>query len=126
MLERAFGTSGPVVFKYPGRSPLPCTPCSAHERIRYAGKGCGFGLIKSAFMSYAQKSGIHIVFHGEVGEWPGIDVVEAQHDGKRACPTMQEVHAQFPPLLAAAFMSNTAPAEADDAHWLLDFYNSFR
>jgi hypothetical protein len=26
----------------------------------------------------------------------------------------------------AAFVGNMAPAEEDDAHWLLDFYNSFR
>ncbi|GFH11025.1 glutamine amidotransferase type-2 domain-containing protein, partial [Haematococcus lacustris] len=25
----------------------------------------------------------------------------------------------------AAFLQNRTPAEADDAHWLLDFYNTF-
>ncbi len=38
---------------------------------------------------------------GEVGAWPGLDAVSAQHN---------------------AFLRNEQLPEEDDAHWLLDFY----
>ncbi|GAX73815.1 hypothetical protein CEUSTIGMA_g1266.t1 [Chlamydomonas eustigma] len=72
--------------------------------LMYPGKGCGFGFTRSPYCSYAHKDGVHVMFSGEVSQWPGIDVIEAAHD---------------------AFMCNTDLAEADDAHWLLDFYSSF-
>ena len=61
-------------------------------------------MIKSPYCSYASREGVHVVFSGEVSKWPGIDAVESAHD---------------------AFMNGTAPAEANDASWLLDFYNTF-
>ena len=61
-------------------------------------------MIKSPYCSYAHREGVHVVFSGEVSKWPGIDAVESAHD---------------------AFMNGTAPAEANDASWLLDFYNTF-
>lgn len=41
----------------------------------------------------------------QVAAWPGIDAVSAAHD---------------------AFLRGQALPEADDAHWLLDFYQTFR
>lgn len=68
------------------------------------GKGSGFGFDKNPYCSYAQKEGVHIIFSGEVAEWPGINAVSAAHD---------------------AFMQSAPPLEADDAHFLLDFYSTF-
>ena len=45
------------------------------------GKGSGFGFDKNPYCSYATKNGVHIVFTGEVSEWPGINAVTAAHDG---------------------------------------------
>lgn len=74
------------------------------SKLTYPGKGCGFGFTRSPYCSYAHKDGVHVMFSGEVSQWPGIDVMEAAHD---------------------AFMSNTDLVEANDAHWLLDFYRTF-
>lgn len=67
-------------------------------------RGCGFTLEASPYCSYASRGGVHVMFAGEVSEWPGIDAVSANHD---------------------AFIRNVPPLEANDAHWLLDFYSSF-
>eukprot|EP00798_Chlamydomonas_sp_ICE-L_P032217 gene32217-16775_t len=68
------------------------------------GKGSGLGYDKTPYCSYATRKNVHILFSGEVAEWPGIDAVEAAHD---------------------AFIHNTPPLEEDDAHFLLDFYDTF-
>ncbi len=34
------------------------------------------------YCSYATKDGVHVLFSGEVSEWPGINVVESAHDGE--------------------------------------------
>lgn len=49
-------------------------------------------------------AGVHVLFAGEVGAWPGVNAVAAAHD---------------------AFMRGAPPPEASDAAWLLDFYSSF-
>mmetsp|Transcript_6200 Transcript_6200/g.19167 ORF Transcript_6200/g.19167 Transcript_6200/m.19167 type:complete len:287 (-) Transcript_6200:868-1728(-) len=74
------------------------------SEVKLLGKGCGFGYVVGPYCSYAERDGVHVLFSGEVSSWPGIDTVETNHD---------------------AFMSNVAPAEVDDAHWLLDFYTTF-
>lgn len=74
-------------------------------QLKLLGKGCGFGFLSGPYCSYATKDGVHVMFSGEVSDWPGINMVAAAHD---------------------AFISNVKPAEDDDAHWLLDFYSSFR
>lgn len=38
----------------------------------------------SPFCSYANDGGVHILFAGEVGAWPGVNAVNAAHDGGRA------------------------------------------
>lgn len=74
------------------------------EEIKKTGKGTGFGFSSGPYVSYACKEGVHVVFSGEISEWPGIDAVSSAHN---------------------AFLSNIKPPEADDAHWLLDFYSTF-
>ncbi|KAJ9525605.1 hypothetical protein QJQ45_003374 [Haematococcus lacustris] len=60
---------------------------------------------KHLFLNRTSPMSVHLlaVFGpGEVSEWPGgLDAVSASHN---------------------AFLQNRTPAEADDAHWLLDFY----
>lgn len=68
------------------------------------GHGSGFAFEHSPYCSYATSDGVHVLFVGEVAEWPGLDAVSVAHN---------------------AFLRNDPPAEADDAHWLLDFYRSF-
>lgn len=68
------------------------------------GKGSAFLYETSPYCSYAQREGVHVLFTGEVAEWPGVNAVSAAHD---------------------AFVRNEPPLEVDDAHWLLDFYNTF-
>mmetsp|Transcript_12018 Transcript_12018/g.25842 ORF Transcript_12018/g.25842 Transcript_12018/m.25842 type:complete len:293 (-) Transcript_12018:644-1522(-) len=77
---------------------------ASSRAMAFPGKGCGFGYERGPYCSLAVKGGVHVLFAGEVSEWPGINAVEAAHD---------------------AFVRNTEPPEADDAHWLLDFYDSF-
>jgi hypothetical protein len=76
-----------------------------HTPSLSAGKGTGFGFSTGPYTSYASKDGVHVFFSGEISEWPGIDAVSSAHN---------------------AFLSNLKPAEADDAHWLLDFYSTFK
>lgn len=64
----------------------------------------GFAFEATPFCSYAHRKGVHVLFGGEVSDWPGISAVDTAHD---------------------AFMRNVEPPEKNDAHWLLDFYDSF-
>jgi hypothetical protein len=65
----------------------------------------GFLWEQSPFCSYAERDGVHVLFHGEVGELPGnVNVVNAAHD---------------------AFLRNEPPLEANDASWVLDLYQTF-
>lgn len=77
----------------------------ATRKMEYFGKGSGVSYEVSPFCSYAVRAGVHTLFSGEVSDWPGVNVVSAAHD---------------------AFMRNDPPPEENDAHWLLDFYDSFR
>ncbi|KAG2435647.1 hypothetical protein HXX76_006849 [Chlamydomonas incerta] len=77
-------------------------PASRHKQL--LGKGSGFLYEASPYCSYAERDGVHVIFTGEVSEWPGIDVVSTAHD---------------------AFVRNEPPLEANDAAWLLDFYGTF-
>ncbi|KAG1665474.1 hypothetical protein FOA52_007606 [Chlamydomonas sp. UWO 241] len=97
----AFGDVAELKFPAPPRSGLSQPGVAG---LRGAGKGCGFGFMRGPYCSYATAGGVHVLFSGEVGEWPGIDSVQTNHD---------------------SFMSNVKPAEDDDAHWLLDFYSTF-
>ncbi|GBF90749.1 hypothetical protein Rsub_03050 [Raphidocelis subcapitata] len=75
------------------------------RKLELLGHGNGFAFEASPFCSYASdECGVHILFAGEVGAWPGVNAVEAAHD---------------------AFMRGAPPPEANDAAWLLDFYRSF-
>ncbi|KAJ9527657.1 hypothetical protein QJQ45_025925 [Haematococcus lacustris] len=81
-------------------SQISCKP--KVRQLLTPGKGCGFSYEHSPFCNYASKDGVHLLMAGEVSEWPGgLDAVSASHN---------------------AFLQNRTPAEADDAHWLLDFY----
>ncbi|KAI8468857.1 MAG: aluminum induced protein-domain-containing protein [Monoraphidium minutum] len=86
-LERAYSASKP-----------------ASRKLELLGHGNGFTFEASPYCSYANEGGVHILFAGEVGAWPGVNAVNAAHD---------------------AFMRGVPPPEANDAHWLLDFYRSF-
>ncbi|GLI67982.1 hypothetical protein VaNZ11_012193 [Volvox africanus] len=69
------------------------------------GKGSGMLWEASPYCSYAVRDGVHVLFTGEVSEWPGgVNAVSAAHD---------------------AFVRNVPPLEENDAHWLLDFYSTF-
>ncbi|KAL6762685.1 aluminum induced protein-domain-containing protein [Haematococcus lacustris] len=84
-------------------SQISCKP--KVRQLLTPGKGCGFSYEHSPFCNYASKDGVHLLMAGEVSKWPGgLDAVSASHN---------------------AFLQNRTPAEADDAHWLLDFYNTF-
>lgn len=54
------------------------------------------------YCHYATEGDVHVLFSGEVSQWPGIDSVASNQD---------------------AFMRNDA--ETSDAAWLLQFYQSF-
>lgn len=75
-----------------------------NRKLEQLGHGNGFTFEASPFCSYAVENGVHILCAGEVGEWPGVNAVNAAHD---------------------AFIRGAPPPEANDAHWLLDFYRSF-
>lgn len=79
-------------------------PALPSRRIKMPGKGCGFTWHASPWTTCASKDGVHVLMSGEVAAWPGVDAVSASHN---------------------AFVRNEAPAEEDDAHWLLDFYRTF-
>mmetsp|Transcript_2043 Transcript_2043/g.3203 ORF Transcript_2043/g.3203 Transcript_2043/m.3203 type:complete len:297 (+) Transcript_2043:54-944(+) len=77
----------------------------ASRKMEKPGKGCGFTWVHSPYCSYKSANGVHVLMSGEVSAWPGIDAVQAQHN---------------------AFVSGQASRDdEDDAHWLLDFYNTF-
>lgn len=78
---------------------------AAGRHKQLLGKGSGFSYEASPYCSYAEQDGIHVVFMGEVSDWPGVNAVSAAHD---------------------AFVRNDPPLEMDDAHWLLDFYGTFQ
>lgn len=80
-----------------------CSKPSARH-LELLGQGNGFTFEASPYCSYATRADVHVLFAGEVSDWPGIDVVSAAHN---------------------AFIRNEEPPEADDAHWLLDFYATF-
>lgn len=75
------------------------------RKLELFGHGSGVSYEVSPYCSYASRSGVHTLFSGEVSDWPGVNVVSAAHD---------------------AFMRNDPPPEENDAHWLLDFYDTFR
>lgn len=77
---------------------------STVRHLEMFGQGSGFTFEATPYCSYANKDGVHVLFAGEVSDWPGINAVSAAHD---------------------AFMQNAPPLEVDDAHWLLDFYGTF-
>ncbi|GFR48841.1 hypothetical protein Agub_g10794 [Astrephomene gubernaculifera] len=78
-------------------------PSTRHKQLM--GKGSGYLWEASPYCSYAERDGVHVVFTGEVSEWPGgVNAVSAAHD---------------------AFVRNEPPLEENDAHWLLDFYSTF-
>ncbi|MEW5311854.1 MAG: hypothetical protein WDW38_003538 [Sanguina aurantia] len=68
------------------------------------GRGTALLYEPSPYISYCVKDGVHVLFAGEVAEWPGFHAVDDAHD---------------------AFMRNSPPLEADDAHWLHQYYRSF-
>jgi hypothetical protein len=60
------------------------TPCKPHANPPSPKR---FTFEASPFCSYAADgAGVHIVFAGEVGAWPGVNAVNAAHDGARAAP----------------------------------------
>ncbi|KXZ55665.1 hypothetical protein GPECTOR_2g1215 [Gonium pectorale] len=78
-------------------------PSTRHKQL--LGKGSGYLWEASPYCSYAERDGVHVMFTGEVSEWPGgVNAVSAAHD---------------------AFVRNEPPLEENDAHWLLDFYGTF-
>ena len=40
----------------------------------------------STYCHYAEANGVHALLAGEVSEWPGVDVVAANHDGEMLHP----------------------------------------
>lgn len=50
------------------------------------GRGTAFLYEPSPYISYCVKDGVHVLFAGEVAEWPGVHAVDEAHDGK---PTFQ-------------------------------------
>lgn len=70
------------------------------------GGGNGWALEGSTYCHYATSNGVHAIFAGEMAEWPGIDVVSANHD---------------------AFVRGEpeGPPTTNDASWLLKFYETF-
>ncbi|KAG2501687.1 hypothetical protein HYH03_000189 [Edaphochlamys debaryana] len=80
-----------------------CQTKTRHKKM--LGKGSAYLWESSPYCSYAERNGVHVMFTGEVSEWPGgVNAVDAAHD---------------------AFVRNEPPLEENDAHWLLDFYNTF-
>lgn len=51
-----------------------------HKKL--LGKGSGFSYEGSPYCSYAARNGVHVLFMGEVAEWPGVNAVSAAHDGE--------------------------------------------
>lgn len=76
----------------------------ASRKMQSLGHGNGFSFEASPYCSYSHREGVHVLFAGEVAQWPGINAVDAAHD---------------------AFVRNDGSAPHSDADWLLDFYNSF-
>lgn len=74
------------------------------RKLTPLGHGNGFTFEASPFCSYAHKEGVHVLFAGEVSQWPGINAVDAAHD---------------------AFVRNDDTSKHSDAEWLLEFYDSF-
>jgi hypothetical protein len=54
-------------------------PTARHMEL--LGHGNGFTFEASPFCSYAKRAGVHVMFAGEVSEWPGIDAVSLAHNG---------------------------------------------
>ena len=52
------------------------------RKLTPLGHGNGFTFEASPFCSYAHKEGVHVLFAGEVSQWPGINAVDAAHDGE--------------------------------------------
>lgn len=55
------------------------------RHMELLGHGNGFTFEASPYCSCAGRDGVHVLFAGEVGEWPGINAVNAAHDGKLQC-----------------------------------------
>jgi hypothetical protein len=74
-------------------------PGTRHKHVE---KGCGFSYEVSPYCHFATRDGISALFAGEVGEWPGVNIVESAHN---------------------AYVRGDEGR--DDALWLLDFYDTF-
>ncbi len=46
-------------------------------------EGGGFSMNIGPYCHYATRNGVSAVFSGEIGSWPGIDVMKMSHDGVR-------------------------------------------
>lgn len=74
------------------------------RKMQLLGHGNGFSFEASPYCSYSHKQGVHVLFAGEVSNWPGINPVGAAHD---------------------AFVRGDDEQKHSDAGWLLEFYESF-
>jgi hypothetical protein len=54
----------------------------AARKMQFLGHGNGFTFEASPYCSYSHREGVHVLFAGEVAQWPGINAVDAAHDGE--------------------------------------------
>jgi hypothetical protein len=67
--------------------------------------GINWGYSPDTYTHYAAQDGVHAMFTGEISDWPGIDMMSAQHD---------------------AFVRGEPESGDNDAAWLLRFYETFK
>ncbi|KAK9918333.1 hypothetical protein WJX75_003254 [Coccomyxa subellipsoidea] len=84
----------------------PRTKSRNSRRVVHLPDGGGFSMNIGPYCHYAHRDGVSAVFSGEIGSWPGIDVMKMSHD---------------------AFMRGDGEdTMRDDAAFLLDFYDTFK
>lgn len=59
----------------------PRTKARNSRRVVHLPEGGGFSMNIGPYCHYATRNGVSAVFSGEIGSWPGIDVMKMSHDG---------------------------------------------
>ncbi|BDA46854.1 g11016 [Coccomyxa elongata] len=84
----------------------PRTKARNSRRVVHLPEGGGFSMNIGPYCHYATRNGVSAVFSGEIGSWPGIDVMKMSHD--------------------AFVRGEEEGSMRDDATFLLDFYDTFK
>jgi hypothetical protein len=64
----------------------PRTKSRNSRRVVHLPDGGGFSMNIGPYCHYAHRDGVSAVFSGEIGSWPGIDVMKMSHDGELPLP----------------------------------------